>query len=164
MGCFDGDFVVDEVGERATGPGGDGAAADDRRVGAYDAAIGCLPLVSQLDDGAAGVVQGQARRTRGDDLSCVRCLLPEIDSIHVSMSKPQGLMVGMVLVIAGGVRFHGPVASERDAPGAVERPENGFGECVVADFGQDCAIDEDDNFFGCLIVSGAHGGRRRAGG
>lgn len=164
MGRFDGDFVVDEVGERATGPGGDGAAADDRRVGAYDAAIGGLPVVSQLDHGAAGVVQGRARWARGDDLSCVRRLLPEIDSIHISVSKPQGLMVGMVMIIAGGVRFHGPVAGERDAAGAVDRPENWFGECVVSNFGQDCAIDEDGDFFGCLIVSGAHGGRRRAGG
>ncbi len=164
MGCFDGDFVVDEVGERPTGPGGDGAAADDRRVGADDAAVGGLPMVGQLDHGTTGWVDGRAGRAGGDDLSGVFRFLPEIDSIHVSMSKPQRLMVGMVLVIAGGICFHGPVASEWDATGAVDRPENWFGECIVSNFGQDCAIDEDGDFFGCLIVSGAHGGLRRAGG
>lgn len=160
----DGDFVVDEVGERAAGSGGDGAAFNDGGVGADDAAVGGLPMVGQLDHGTTGWVDGRAGRAGGDDLSGVFRFFPEIDSIHVAMSKPQRLMVGMVMIIAGGVRFHGPVAGERDATGAVERPENGFGECVVSNFGQDGAIDEDGDFFGSLIVSGAHGGWWRAGG
>jgi hypothetical protein len=116
-------------------------------------------LVAGLD--ATAILAGfYFAETLVDDFAEVFCLGPEIMAIHLSMSEPQGTVMGMVVLLIGG-GFHRPVASHRGAAGADEGVEVGARDVLKEILGEELAIDFHAQAIG--LLGDAHAGGRACG-